>query len=521
MVRRILMLTAVTLLVLAIQGRGQEGAAAEDFSPEVSVVITDDAPLSHPDTITTIDIPNGEPLGQVRTLTPLGGTVAAAEDIPDGAYVGWISGFSTIPKADGSCGQRFDFDADLNTAPLDPNLMPSYLRDIAPGPHIIRFEADVAGTPVNMFFDHVQIEGETRLVISTYIGDPTAPPPPPCGPFRTRVTINGMSGTTPVITAPPTADEPQVQELTLTTRPDANGSHVQEAERTAVLVVHPPLQMRIEGDEIRWDPLPGAASYSTWGMVSYSTTCEQVRRLIFREERRQFDTELASSETSMAFPPPSDSTLERVVVNVEVFAYDSDNVLLARNSVNWVRDYLTCWYAPGTEPLLSVEPTSGECDGEVTFRGSRFPTDVRVEIAMIPYGASSPIGSAGTSAVASDGTFTLTTRLPARACALALCAPEGTVFLAAYNADQPKWDRPFAGARYFAALAEGSACPEMADPATGAAPWVGAPSTGGAPSAGDMSWPAFAAVALAFTGAASVGAGLILFMRTRALRRAA
>jgi hypothetical protein len=511
MARTILTLTAVTLLVLVTQGRGREAAAAEEFSAEVSVVVTDDAPLSHPDTITTIDIPNGEPLGQVRTLTPLGGTVAAAKDIPDGTYVGWISGFSTIPKPDGSCGQRFNFDADLRTAPVDPSLMPPYLRDIAPGPHIIRFEADIAGTPVNMFFDHVQIEGETRLVISTYIGSPTTPPPPPpCGPFRTRVTINGMAGATPVITAPPTAGEPQVQELALTTRPDSSGHLGAEvAERTVALVVQPALQVRIEGDGIQWNALPDAASYSTGGRLIYSTTCEQVRRLIMHEEYRSLDAELPSSATSMAFPLPSDPTLERAQVDAEVIAYDSDKVPLARENVNWVSDHRSCRYAPGTEPLLSVEPTSGECDGEVTFRGSRFPTDVRVEIAMIAYGTDYPGGSVGTSAVAPDGTFTMTTRLPTRACAIASGSPQGEVFLAAYNADQPMGMEVFASTRYSATVPEG------------AARFVAAPATGAAPSAGGVSWPLFAAVSLAFAGAASVGAGLILFMRMRTFRRAA
>jgi hypothetical protein len=504
------MLTAVVLLVLATQGRGREGAAADDFSADVSVVVTDDAPLSHPDTITTIDIPNGEPLGQVRTLTPLGGTVAAAKDIPDGTYVGWISGFSTIPKPDGSCGQRFNFDADLRTAPVDSSLMPPYLRDIAPGPHIIRFEADVAGTPVNMFFDHVQIEGETRLVTTTYIGDPTTPPPPPCGPFRTRVTINGMAGATPVITTSPIAGEPQVQELALTTRPDSSGHLGAEvAERTVALVVQPALQPRIEGDGIQWNALPDAASYRTVGGVIYATTCDQVRRLILHEESQQFETDLASSATSMAFPPPSDSTLERAQVDAEVIAYDSDKVPLARENVNWARDYRSCWYAPGTEPLLSVEPTSGECDGEVTFRGSRFPTDVRVEIAMIAYGTDYPGGSVGTSAVAPDGTFTMTTRLPTRACAIASRSPGGEVFLAAYNADQPMGMEVFASTRYSATVPEG------------AVPFVAAPGTGAAPLADGTSWPLFATFALAFTGAASVGAGLVLFMRMRAFRRAA
>jgi hypothetical protein len=502
----ILVLTAMTFIALVPGGQGREAAAEEGFSADVSVVVTDDAPSSHPDMTTTIDIPNGEPLGQVRTLTPLGGTVAAAKDIPDDTLVGWISGFSTIPQPDGSCGQRFDFGADLRTAPVDPSLMPPYLRDIASGPHIIRFEADVTGTPVNMFFDNVQIEGETRLVISTYIGDPTAPPPPPCGPFRTRVTINGMAGATPVITTSPIAGEPQVQELTLTTRPDASGHLGAEvAERTVALVVQPALQLRIEGDGIQWNALPDAASYRVVGGVTYATTCDLVRRLILREESRRFDASLASSATSMAFPLPADPTLVRVQVDLDIDAYDSDKVLLGHQFVEWVRDYRTCWYAPGTEPLLSVEPASGDCDGEVTLRGSRFPTDVRVEIAMIGYGGDSPSGSVGTSAVAPDGTFTMNTRLPSSACEIAARAPQGEIFLVAYNADQPKGEGGFASARYLAAVPQGS-LPSLAGPATGTGPL-----------ANGMSWPAFTAFALAIAGAVATAGGLILF--TRAAQR--
>lgn len=501
MPRTILILTTVTFLILVARGRGLEGAAAEDFSPEVSVIITDDAPLSHPDIVTTVDIPRGPLLARVRTLTPLGGTVARAEDLPDGALVGWISGFTTIPAPDGNCSQRFSFTTDLHTAPVDSSLMPPYLREVAPGPHVIRFEADVAGTPVNMIFDQVQIEGETRLVASTFIGDPTAPWPPACAPFRTRVIINGMAGTTPVITAPPTA-EPQVHEFTLTSRPDANGD-VQEVERTAVLVVHPALQVRIEGDDIRWDPLPDAVSYSTSGMVRYSTTCEEARRLIFREESQPLVAELASSDASITLPSPSDPTLERSEVDGQVSAYDTDDVLLARESLYWQRDFRSCWYAPGTEPLLSVEPASGDCDGVVTFRGSRFPTDVRVEIAMLQS------DSVGTSMVAPDGTFALTARLPTSVCAIASGLPDGVVFFHVYNADQPKAWQSFAFAQYSAAVPEGAAL------------WVAAPRTGAAPSADGMSWPVFAAFALAVAGAASVGGGLVLFLRMRAFRRAA
>ena len=147
------------------------------------------------------------------------------------------------------------------------------------------------------------------------------------------------------------------------------------AERTVKLVVQPALQPRIEGDGTHWNALPDAASYRVVGDVDYWAPCEDVRRLIFREEHPRFDTSLAPSATSIAFPLPTDPTLEPVSVDAEVFAYDSDNVLLARQEVFWVRDWRTCWYAPGTEPLLSVEPASGACDGEVTLRGSRFPNE--------------------------------------------------------------------------------------------------------------------------------------------------
>ncbi len=499
MARMVLVLTAIAFGVLVTGGQGREAAAAEGFSPDVSVVVTDDAPSSHPDMTTTIDIPSGELLGGVRTLTPLGGSVASAEEIPDGTTVGEITGFVTIPGPDGVCNQRFDFDAGFNTAPVDPSLFPPYLREAAPGPHIIRFVADVAGTPVNMIFDHVQIEGETRLLTSTYIGDPTVPRSPTCAPYRAQVIINGMAGTTPIITASPIADVPQVHEFTLTSLPDANG-HVQEVKRTVALVVQPRLQPRIEGNEIRWNALPDAASYRVVGGVIYDPPCEQVRRLIFREESWRFETTLASSDTSMAFSPPSDLTLERAQVDADVSAYDSDNVLLAHQNVNWARDFRSCWYAPGTEPLLSVEPTSGDCDGEVTLRGSRFPTDVRVEIAVVAYG-DYPGNSVGTSAVASDGTFTMTARLPTSACGLASGLREGAFFLVAYNADQPKGESGFASAKYFAAVPQGTA------------PLVAGPATGTGPSVDGVSWAAFTAFALAFVGAVGAAGGLVLFTR--------
>ena len=382
MSRTILVLTSITFIALVAVGRPTTSVAASSYSADVSVVVTDDTPSGHPDTITTIDIPNGEPLGLVRTVTPLGGTVAAAKDIPDDTFVGWISGFSTIPKPDGSCGQRFDFDADLTTAPVDPSLMPSWLDDADPGPHIIRFEADVAGTPVNMIFDHVQIKGETRLVISTYIGSPTTPPPPPpCGHFRTRTTINGMVGPTPVITTSPIASEPQVQEFTLTTRPDSSGHLGAEvAERTVKLVVQPALQPRIEGDGARLERparrrlLPRGRRRGLLGALRRYPTADLPRGA----SAVRYHPGAIRHEHGVSVAP--DPTLEPASVDAEVFAYDSDNVLLARQEVVWVRDRHTCWYAPGTEPLLSVEPASGACDGEVTIRGSRFPNDVRVEI---------------------------------------------------------------------------------------------------------------------------------------------
>ena len=80
-------------------GRPPKSAAASSYSADVSVVVTDDTPSGHPDTITTIDIPSGEPLGVVRTVTPLGGTVAAAKDIPDDTFVGWDQRFLNDTQA--------------------------------------------------------------------------------------------------------------------------------------------------------------------------------------------------------------------------------------------------------------------------------------------------------------------------------------------------------------------------------------------------------------------------------------
>ena len=140
--------------------------------------------------------------------------------------------------------------------------------------------------------------------------------------------------------------------------------------------------------------------------------------------------------------------MERAQLGAQIDAIDSDGVLLARKSVSWQRGPQSCWYAPGTEPVLSVEPQSGSCRGDVTIRGERFPNDVRVEVMIWPYGGDSPVSSVGITDVNADGTFEMKAKLSAKACALAANSPEGSIYLHAYNADEPKGMDTFAGVVY-------------------------------------------------------------------------
>lgn len=478
---------ALALLTLLVSGRPLSGvtAAAQTFAPSVSVVISDDAPGSHPDITTTIEASTGAYVSQVRVLTPAGGGIASDADVQDGTEVGWISGFTTIPAADGSCSQRYTFEVPLMKETADASAFPPFLQQLAPGPHRIRFAADVAGTPVNIIVDEVVISGEPRLQTTTYIGDP-AHVGPGCAPFRSRVILHGMAGTfLPITTAPPTPG-PRVYDFTLTSR-DGN-----VVERTVMATVQPGLRPRIEGGALRWDAMSGAASYATRGDIFYATTCELTRKLVIREDRRRFFTQVGGGATSVALPAAGPE-YEVAGSTADLSAYDAEGVLLARAPLWYTRDWASCWYAPGTEPQLSVEPAAGPCDGTVAFNGSRFPAGVNVEITMPYFGSDGPGERVATTPVTDDGTFAVTAALPDRACSIASVFPDGRTVFYTYNADEPKGLAIFARAPYAATI----------PPGAGQRP-TSAPNTGTGPEAAGNTPPWWLAVA----GAICLGAGL-------------
>ena len=243
---------------------------AAAFNPQVTVWISDDTPDSHPDITTTIDLPEGAPLLRTETLTPPGGGIHRWGDFPEGTVIGWIGGFSTIPGPDGVCNQRFLFnDIPLVEANPDPATFPAYLRELAPGPHRVRYTADAPGTPVNIIIDEVVVDGVQRLRATSYIGDP-AQPATGCAPFRSRIFMSGDLRTTPppppVGTAPPTAG-PRVYDFKFTSR---DGDVVQ---RSVTATVQPGLRLRTDNDRMVWEAVPGVASYWLSGLVEYGTTC--------------------------------------------------------------------------------------------------------------------------------------------------------------------------------------------------------------------------------------------------------
>lgn len=283
-----------------LSGRASAAAAPEHvaaFAPDVSVTISDDAPNSHRDITTTIDATSGPYVSRVRVLTPAGGGIARDDDIPDGDYVGWIAGFSTIPASDGTCSQRYPFEVPLVKQSADVASFPAFLRPLAPGPHHIRFEADVAGTPVNVIVDDVAVNGEPRLQTTTYIGDP-AHPAPNCAPYRSRLILDGMSGTVPVTTAPPTAGT-RMYDFTLTARPNTSGRE-ETASREVTATIQPGLAPRIDGAFVRFTAIADATSYKSRGDLFYATNCELTRRLVIREQSRRFFSETGADATPRA-----------------------------------------------------------------------------------------------------------------------------------------------------------------------------------------------------------------------------
>ncbi len=459
-------LGAVALASAGAVARPSSSRAAA-FEPQVSVWISDDAPGSHPDITTTIDLPGGAPLLRVETLTPPGGGIHRWGDIPEGIIIGWIGGFSTIPGPDGQCNQRFLF----NNVPLveanpDSATFPPFLQQLAPGAHRVRYTADAPGTPVNIIVDEVQMDGAQRLRATTFIGDP-AKPVAGCAPFRSRVFMYGDLHSTPpmppVGTAPLTAG-PRSYEFKFTSR---DGDVV---ERSGTATVEQGLRPRLEGDRVAWNSVPGLASLGLGGSATYTTTCPLIRRLVIRQESRDIGQKLPADATTAQLPAPPSADYELAQIWAEVSAFDADGVLLARDDVDYTRDFASCWYPPGEEPLLHVAPEAGSCIGNVTFTGERFPTGVNVEITVPPYGSDVSGPRVAVALVAADGTFSARATLPESACTAASIHPGGRMLFWAYNADEPKGMTTFAGASYDASLPPGWTPPSIMAPVTGTGP---------------------------------------------------
>ncbi|MEX2245974.1 MAG: hypothetical protein WEC75_04740 [Dehalococcoidia bacterium] len=216
--------------------------AQEPFSaPDVRVVITDTSAGAHPDQQTIIDAPTGPGFDQISVTAPLGSTIAADKDIPDGTVVGRLDAVATtnaitLPE----CTLRVEFTVPIREATADiasPGY-PDYLRRLAPGEHRLRLVADVSPSPeipvlINYLFDVHPISG--AVVTQVLVGDPDNPPAQfeACTPQWSRSTLFGvMPGGAPLITvlAPP-AGEPQPFRFEFTSRPDEDGGrHVQAVE---------------------------------------------------------------------------------------------------------------------------------------------------------------------------------------------------------------------------------------------------------------------------------------------------
>jgi hypothetical protein len=337
--------------------------------------------------------------------------------------------------------------------------------------------------------DDVMVSGEPRLRTTTYVGDP-GHPAPNCAPYRSRLILDGMSSTVPITTAPPSAG-PRMYEFTLTARPDANG-HSETARREVTATVQPGLAPRIDGATLQWDGVLGATSYRTSGPVEYITNCALIRRLVIRQESRQFIVSVSGDVTSVPLPELPGPEFQFALLAVNVTAYDRDAVMLASALLHHTAfDYASCWYPPGEEPVLAVDPAAGSCRGSATFHGSRFPTGVNVEITMAHYGTDAPGPHVATAPVGDDGTFAVTAPLPANACEIAANFPEHRALFFAYNADEPKGMAIFASAPYTATI-----------PA-GAGRITGAPNTGSGPGSSREAggwWLAAAGFALTLAG---------------------
>jgi hypothetical protein len=353
---------------------------------------------------------------------------------------------------------------------------------------------------VNVIVDDVVVNGEPRLQTTTYIGDP-AHPAPNCAPYRSRLILDGMNGAIPITTAPPSAG-PRTYDFTLTSRPDASGNE-ETAMREVTATAQPGIEPRVDGALVRFNAIAGASSYKTRGDLFYATNCDLTRRLVIREQLLRFFTEAGPDATSITLPDPPGPEYELSGSTVDISAYDAEGVVLARAPLRYQRDPAACAYAPGEEPVLTVEPASGSCTGPLTFRGSRFPAGVNVEITMPFYGSDGPGVHVATAPVAGDGTFAVTAALPAGACVIASGYPDQRALFFTYNADEPKGLAIFAAAHYAATI----------PPGAGAI--VGAPNTGSGPGSRDETGPWW----LAAAGVTLIAAGKGVRRRCRVAKR--
>ncbi len=264
--------------------------------------------------------------------------------------------------------------------------------------------------------------------------------------------------------------------------------------------MQPGLRVRIEGDRVAWDAVPGVASYWISGPVDYATTCALLRRLVDRQAAGSLAQRLAGDVTSVAVPPPPGPDYEVASVFAFLSAYDTEGVLLAVGNAIHTRDFKTCWYPPGEEPVLHVAPEVGPCTGTVTFTGERFPAGVNVEITMPPFGSDVSGPRVAVAPAAADGTFSVTATLPnagwQSACYYASIYPDNKILFYAYNAAEPKGMTAFAGVDYVASIPAGWTPPPVVGPVTG---------TG--PERGRAQWQL--ATTLAIAGVAAFAAGVV------------
>ncbi len=139
-----LAVVCVTLVVV-------RAAEAHEFpAPLVSVSLSSATPGGHPDLQTIFEAPTGAGFDEVRIVSPPGSGIASDADIPDGAVVGRLDAEATtnaitLPE----CNSYVAFTVPIReaTTDLSSDSYPAYLRTLAPGPHRLRFVADVSPSP--------------------------------------------------------------------------------------------------------------------------------------------------------------------------------------------------------------------------------------------------------------------------------------------------------------------------------------------------------------------------------------